>query len=192
MRHRKSGRKLGRTSSHRKATLAALSIAVIQHKKIRTTTAKAKEARSVVEKLISRAKRAVAKEGDAKPKDVHARREVFAFLRNREAVSTLFNDIAPKVASRPGGYTRVVKLGQRQGDGAEVAILELVDYNTGQEKAAPKPKAKAAATRKRGPRKGASESTKKAQKGAAEAETAEAPEQPEAAAPEAQESDSKE
>jgi len=192
MRHRKSGRKLGRTSSHRKATLSALSVAVIQHKKIRTTTAKAKEARSVVEKLISRARRAVAKEGEAKPKDVHARREVFAFLRNREAVSTLFNDIAPKVGSRPGGYTRVVKLGQRHGDGAEVAILELVDYNTGQEKAAPKPKAKAAAGRKRGPKKGTSESTKKSGETANKAESAEAPDQPEAATPEVKESDSKE
>ena len=85
MRHRKSGRKLGRTASHRKATLSSLSVALIRHKKIRTTTAKAKEARSVVEKLITRAKRAVEKEGEAKPKDVHARRVVFAFLRDREA-----------------------------------------------------------------------------------------------------------
>jgi len=92
----------------------------------------------VVEKLITRAKRAVGREGDGKVKDVHARREVFAFLRDRKAVSMLFNDIASKVSSRPGGYTRVVKLGQRRGDGAHVAVLELVDYNTGQEKQAPK------------------------------------------------------
>lgn len=141
MRHLKAGRKLGRTHSHRKATLSALSVALIQHKRIRTTTAKAKETRMVVEKLITRAKRAIQKESDGKVKDVHARREVFAFLRDRAAVSTLFNEIAAKVATRPGGYTRVVKLGQRYGDGAQVAILELVDYNTGQEKAAPKPKA---------------------------------------------------
>src|SRR3989339_1672423 len=138
MRHQNSGRKLGRTASHRKATLSALSVSLIQHKRIRTTTAKAKEARMVVEKLITRAKRAVVRETDGKQKDVHARREVFAFLRDRTAVSTLFNDIAPKVATRPGGYTRVVKLGRRLGDGAEIAILELVDYNTGQEKAAAK------------------------------------------------------
>ncbi|MBI3587369.1 MAG: 50S ribosomal protein L17 [Ignavibacteriales bacterium] len=149
MRHLNSGRKLGRTHSHRKATLSALSVSLIQHKKIKTTTAKAKEARMVVEKLITRAKRAVQKEGDGKVKDVHARREVFAFLRDRSAVSTLFNDIAPKVASRAGGYTRVVKLGQRYGDGAQVALLELVDYNTGQEKTATKTTAKSAVTRKK-------------------------------------------
>jgi large subunit ribosomal protein L17 len=185
MRHRNSGRKLGRTASHRKATLSSLSVAVIRHKKIRTTTAKAKEARSVVEKLITRAKRAVSKEGEGKPKDVHARREVFAFLRDREAVTTLFNEIAPKVAARAGGYTRVVKLGRRQGDGGEVAIVELVDYNTGQEKAAPKTKAKAAVARKRGPKKGKPETSKKA-----EGTTAESPAKTEASKPEAAESNS--
>lgn len=165
MRHLKSGRKLGRTRSHRKATLSALSVSLIQHKKIRTTTAKAKEARTVVEKLITRAKRAVQTEGDGKAKDVHARREVFAFLRDRTAVTTLFNDIAPKVANRPGGYTRVVKLGQRRGDGAEVAVLELVDYNVGQEKAAAKAKAKAKAAtapRKRTTKKGKTQAAAKA------------------------------
>jgi large subunit ribosomal protein L17 len=189
MRHGNAGRKLGRTASHRKATLSSLSVALIRHKKIRTTTAKAKEARMVVEKLITRAKNAVAKEAGAKMKDVHARREVFAFLRDREAVSTLFNEIAAKVSGRPGGYTRVVKLGRRQGDGAEVAILELVDYNTGQEKAAPKPKAKAAAGRKRGPK--GKTTAKKAAENKGEAETAETPAPAEPAAPEAKESDSK-
>jgi len=191
MRHRKSGRKLGRTASHRKATLSSLSVALIRHKKIRTTTAKAKEARSVVEKLITRAKRAVEKEGEAKPKDVHARRVVFAFLRDREAVTTLFNEIAPKVGTRAGGYTRVVKLGRRLGDGAEVAILELVDYNTGQEKTAPKPKAKAAAVRKRGAKKGKPETSKKAKEATAEVGKAETPAKTEASEPEAKESSSK-
>ncbi len=150
MRHFRSGRKLGRTRSHRKATLSALSVSLIRHKKIRTTTAKAKEARMVVERLITRAKRALQREGDGKSKDVHARREVFAYLRDRSAVATLFGEIAPKVANRPGGYTRVVKLGQRHGDGAEIAVLELVDYTVGQEKATPKTKAKAAsASRKK-------------------------------------------
>lgn len=162
MRHLNSGRKLGRTASHRKATLSALSVSLIQHKRIRTTTAKAKEARMVVEKLITRAKRAVVRETDGKQKDVHARREVFAFLRDRTAVSTLFNDIAPKVATRPGGYTRVVKLGRRLGDGAEVAILELVDYNTGQEKAAAKTAAKATATKKKPGKKPKAESAAEA------------------------------
>jgi large subunit ribosomal protein L17 len=188
MRHLKSGRKLGRTRSHRKATLSALSVSLIMHKKIRTTTAKAKEARMVVEKIITRAKNAVQRESDGKVKDVHARREVFAFLHDREAVTTLFNDIAAKVANRPGGYTRVVKLGQRLGDGAEVSVLELVDYNTGQEKAAAKPKAKAAtAGRKRGPKKGKPETSPKA-KAATTEETATKESSPK---PAAKESDSK-
>jgi len=166
MRHLKSGRKLGRTHSHRKATLSALSVSLIQHKRIRTTTAKAKEARMVVEKLITRAKRAVLREGDGKIKDVHARREAFAFLRDRTAVTSLFNDIVPKVTSRPGGYTRVVKLGQRRGDGAQVAVLELVDYNTGQEKQT----SKAAEKEKKGkaPRKKQAKGTKSAKEVAAQ------------------------
>ena len=176
MRHQNSGRKLGRTASHRKATLSALSVSLIQHKRIRTTTAKAKEARMVVEKLITRAKRAVVRETDGKQKDVHARREVFAFLRDRTAVSTLFNDIAPKVATRPGGYTRVVKLGRRLGDGAEIAILELVDYNTGQEKAAAKTAAKATTIKKKPGKKPKAESAAEApaktgKPGVAQAET---------------------
>src|SRR6185369_12874488 len=129
MRHRKSGRKLGRTASHRKATLSALSTAVLRHKKIMTTVAKAKETRMVVEKIITRAKNAVA-EGSV-VKGVAARREVYRFIKGREVIKELFTEIAVIVAKRPGGYTRVVKLGQRHGDGAEVAILELVDYNTG-------------------------------------------------------------
>ncbi len=150
MRHLKSGRKLKRTASHRKATLSSLSVSLIQHKKIRTTVAKAKETRMVVEKLITRAKNAVQKETGATMKDVHARRIVFSFLRDRQAVSTLFNDIAQKVSTRPGGYTRVVKLGRRHGDGAELAVIELVDYNTGQEKAVAKPAAAKQRARKKG------------------------------------------
>ena len=129
MRHRKSGRKLGVTASHRKAMLNALCTALIRHKKIRTTVAKAKETRMVVEKMLTRAKNAVATEGEKK--NVHARREVARFIHDRAVVKELFTEIAPKIANRAGGYTRVVKLGQRFGDGAEVAILELVDFNTG-------------------------------------------------------------
>jgi large subunit ribosomal protein L17 len=149
MRHQNSGRKLKRTASHRKATLAALCTALIVHKKIKTTVAKAKETRMFVEKIITRAKNAVAKETAPDKKNISARREVFASLRSKTAVSSLFKDIAPKVASRPGGYTRVVKLGRRLGDGAELAILELVDFNVGQDKAAAKA-AKKAAPRKKG------------------------------------------
>jgi large subunit ribosomal protein L17 len=144
-----------------------LSTALLQHKRIQTTTAKAKEARTVVEKLITRAKRAVLKEGEGQPKDVHARREVFSFLRDRSAVTTLFGEIAQKVATRQGGYTRVIKLGQRRGDGAEIAILELVDYNTGQVKAAKKPaeqKDKTTAKRSGGKGKAAVEGASEAEK----------------------------
>ncbi len=103
----------------------------------------------VVEKLITRAKNAVARETSGQNKDVHARRQSFSFLHDRKAVTSLFNDIAPKVATRPGGYTRVVKLGQRQGDGAELAVLELVDYNIAQEASAQKQTAKASKPRRR-------------------------------------------
>ena len=133
MRHRKSGRKLKRTASHRKATLIALCTALLRSKKIRTTVAKAKETRMVVEKLITRAKNAVAAEGTVK--NIHARRQIARYIKEREVIKELFNEIAQKVAHRAGGYTRVIKLGQRAGDGAEVALLELVDYNTGQETA---------------------------------------------------------
>jgi len=118
MRHLKDVKKLNRTASHRHATLANLAAAVIAHKHIRTTTLKAKEARRFVERLITHAKK----------NTVAARRLVFSKLRQRAAVTELFNEIAPKFATRNGGYTRVVKLGRRQGDGAEVSILEIVGY----------------------------------------------------------------
>jgi large subunit ribosomal protein L17 len=142
MRHRKAGRKLKRTASHRKALLASLATSLLRHKRITTTVAKAKETRVVVEKIITRSKRALAgasAAGDgAAAKFVQsagpARREVGRVIRDRAVVTELFATIAPKVASRPGGYTRIVKLGQRQGDGAELAVIELVDFQTGQEK----------------------------------------------------------
>lgn len=119
MRHRKKGKKLGRTSPHRKRTLQALSNALIENKKITTTVAKAKALRPFVEPLITRAK-----------KDTeHNRRQVFRHLQNNEMVSELFDEVAERVGDRPGGYTRVIKLGQRSGDGAEIALVELVDYN---------------------------------------------------------------
>ena len=124
MRHRKSGRKLGVTASHRKSVLNALSTALLRSKKIRTTVAKAKETRMMVEKIITRAKNAVA-END-KLKNVHARREVSRFIKDRAVVTSLFNEIAPKYADRQGGYTRIIHLGPRQGDAAEMVYLELV------------------------------------------------------------------
>lgn len=130
MRHAVKGRKLGRTASHRKSTLNSLATALFRHKKIKTTVAKAKETRTFAEKLITKAKR----------NDVSARRHVARFIKDREVVKVLFNDIVEKVGDRPGGYTRVVKLGARKGDGADLAILELVDFNEGVAKAG-KPKA---------------------------------------------------
>lgn len=149
MRHRKSGRKLKRTASHRKATLIALSTALLRNKKIRTTVARAKETRMFVERLITRAKNAITPEGDKI--NIHARRQIARYIKDREVMKELFTEIAPKVANRHGGYTRVIKLGQRYGDGAEVAVLELVDFNTGKapEKSSSKEKAKKEKTEKK-------------------------------------------
>ena len=119
MRHAKKGYKLGRTASHRRATLSALSGALIRHKQITTTLAKAKALRLYVEPLITR----------AREDTTHNRREVFRHLMDKQAVTELFEEIAEKVGDRPGGYTRVLRLGQRSGDAAEMAIIELVDYN---------------------------------------------------------------
>lgn len=131
--HGRAGRKLKRTASHRKALLSSLSTSLLRHKRIQTTLAKAKETRLVVEKLITRAKNAVAKEVEGGPKNIHARREIARHILDKDVVKMLFNEIAPKVATRPGGYTRVIKLGQRLGDGAHVAMIELVDFALGAE-----------------------------------------------------------
>lgn len=120
MRHLNDVKKLGRTASHRNAMLANMVSSVLEHKHIRTTTAKAKVARRMVDRMITHAKK----------NTVAARRLVFDRLRRRDIVKMLFDDIAPKFATRNGGYTRVLKLGRRQGDGAEIAILELVGYET--------------------------------------------------------------
>ncbi|MCB2205398.1 50S ribosomal protein L17 [bacterium] len=164
MRHAKVGKRLSRSASHRKALLSALSTALIKHKRIRTTTAKAKETRRIIEPLITRARNAYLREQSGEAVDVHARREIAKFIRDREALQMLFSEIAEKVGTRSGGYTRVLKLGHRQGDGAEMAVIELVDYNEAQdnkqrnERAA---RSKAAAQR----RKAAEERKKKADAG---------------------------
>jgi large subunit ribosomal protein L17 len=129
MRHRKSGRKLKRTASHRKALLAALASSLLRHKRIRTTTAKAKEVQPFIDRLITKAKRALAIQSNGQGTSIHARREVSRFVKDRAVVKSLFEEIAPKLMGRPGGYTRVVKLGQRHGDAAEVSVLELVDFS---------------------------------------------------------------
>ncbi|WP_010663192.1 50S ribosomal protein L17 [Marinilabilia salmonicolor] len=119
MRHRKKFNHLSRTSAHRKAMLSNMASSLIIHKRIKTTVAKAKALRMYVEPLINK----------SKTDNTHSRRIVFSHLQNKEAVSELFREISEKVASRPGGYTRILKLGNRQGDAAEVCYIELVDYN---------------------------------------------------------------
>jgi len=117
MRHRKIGRQLSRNSSHRKATLQSLSIALIKHGAIKTTVAKAKELRRVVEPLITR----------SKVDSVHNRRIAFSRLRDKECVGILFNELGSRYAERQGGYTRIIKCGYRAGDNAPMAYIELVD-----------------------------------------------------------------
>jgi large subunit ribosomal protein L17 len=119
MRHRVKGRKLGRTKPHREATLRALGTALIQEHRIKTTLPKAKELRTFVEPLIT-----VAKEDTT-----HNRRKAFSSLQSKEAVTHLFEEVGPAAADRPGGYTRVLKLGYRFGDAAQMAVIELVDFN---------------------------------------------------------------
>jgi large subunit ribosomal protein L17 len=119
MRHSRVINHLGRTSSHRKAMLANMANSLILHKRITTTTAKAKALRTFVEPLITK----------SKEDSTHSRRVVFSYLKDKEAVTELFRDISPKIAERPGGYTRILKTGNRIGDNAEMCIMELVDYN---------------------------------------------------------------
>jgi large subunit ribosomal protein L17 len=133
MRHQKSGRKLNRTSSHKKALMRNLATAIITHKRIATTEAKAKELRPYIEKLITRAKKALVREQQNKlPEgqtiDIHARRMVSADVFGKGAVQELFDTIAPKVAERAGGYCRIIKTGMRRGDAARTAIIQLVDW----------------------------------------------------------------
>lgn len=118
MRHQKRGRKLGRTASHRKAMLSNMAASVLLHKQIKTTEAKAKEARRLVDRLITYGKKGT----------THARRLAFAILRDKKATTILFDEIAPVFANRQGGYTRLIKLGYRPNDTAKVVLLQLVDF----------------------------------------------------------------
>lgn len=119
MRHGKKINHLSRTASHRKAMLANMACSLVEHKRINTTVAKAKALKKYVEPLITK----------AKTDTTHSRRIVFSYLKRKEAVKELFGDISTKVADRPGGYTRIIKTGTRQGDNAEMCLIELVDYN---------------------------------------------------------------
>jgi large subunit ribosomal protein L17 len=117
MRHQRSGKKLGRDSAHRKALYANLTGALIEHGRIKTTVTKAKAVKPIAEQMITLGRRG----------DLHARRQATAFLRSKDVVYKLFDEVAPRFAERPGGYTRIVKLGQRYGDAADMVYLELVD-----------------------------------------------------------------
>jgi len=119
MRHRKKFNHLSRTHAHRKAMMANMASSLIIHKRINTTLAKAKALRTYVEPLITK----------SKDDSTHSRRVVFGYLQNKEAVSELFREVSVKIADRPGGYTRILKTGTRLGDNAEMAMIELVDYN---------------------------------------------------------------
>lgn len=119
MRHGDKVNNLGRTASHRRALLANLANALIEHKRINTTLAKAKALRRYVEPLVTK----------AKDNTTHSRRVVFSYLQNKDAVKELFSTVAAKIGDRPGGYVRIIKLGFRRGDGAEVAMIEFVDFN---------------------------------------------------------------
>ena len=124
MRHRKSFNHLGRKSAHRKAMLANMASSLLIHKRIETTTAKAKALRSYIEPLITKTKNL-----SSVSEKTHAQRVVFSYLHDKNAVNELFGEIAEKVADRPGGYTRILKTGNRLGDNAEMCLIELVDYN---------------------------------------------------------------
>ncbi|MGN0202212.1 MAG: 50S ribosomal protein L17 [Candidatus Cryptobacteroides sp.] len=119
MRHKKAINHLGRKDGHRKAMLANMASSLIMHKRITTTVAKAKALKMYVEPLITK----------SKEDTTHSRRTVFSYLKNKEAVKELFGTVAPRIADRPGGYTRVLHTGFRQGDGADMALIELVDFN---------------------------------------------------------------
>ena len=154
MRHNKSVNHLGRKSGHRKALLSNMASSLILHKRITTTEAKAKALKQYVEPLITK----------SKEDTTHSRRVVFSYLKDKNATAELFRTVAPKVANRPGGYTRVLHVGFRQGDAAEMALIELVDFN----------EAALATTEKKAARKGTRRSAKKAAP-AAEAPAVEAP-----------------
>ena len=143
MRHRKSFNHLSRTKSHRKAMLSNMAASLILHKRIKTTTAKAKALKLYVEPLITK----------SKDDSTHSRRVVFSYLQNKDAVSELFREVSPKIMDRPGGYTRILKIGNRLGDNADMCFIELVDYNENLLTAKDEAQAKSGRRRRRGGKK---------------------------------------
>ena len=159
MRHNKKFNHLGRTASHRQAMLANMAISLIMHKRITTTLAKAKELKKYVEPLVTK----------AKEDSTNSRRVVFSYLQNKDAIKELFGPVAQKVGDRPGGYTRIIKLGFRQGDAAQICFIELVDFDEAMAKDANKKKS----TRRS--RRGGSKAVAEAPNETPAAEVAEAP-----------------
>lgn len=149
MRHGRTINHLGRKSEHRQALLSNLACSLIEHKRINTTVAKAKALRKYIEPLITK----------SKDDSTHSRRTVFSYLKNKEAVTELFREVAPKIAERPGGYVRIIRTGFRQGDNAEMAMIELVDFNTIYGKEAEKSAAKKRTRRGGATKKKADEAT---------------------------------
>ena len=181
MRHGKKINHLGRKTAHRKAMLANMACSLIEHKRINTTVAKAKALKQFIEPLITKSK---AENNQSAELGTHNRRIAFRYLRSKEAVSELFSSVAEKVGDRPGGYTRIIKLGNRLGDNADMAMIELVDFNELYN--ADKPKKKSTRRSRRSKSKGSAAATEAPAAGQAPAEeqVAEAKEEK---APEAQE-----
>ena len=162
MRHGDKINNLGRKTAHRHALLMNLACALIENKRIFTTLAKAKALRTYVEPLITK----------SKDDSTHSRRTAFSYLKNKEAVTALFKDVATKVADRKGGYTRIIKTGNRQGDAAEMAMIELVDFNEIYNNSKPKDAVKAKTTRRsRGAKKTSATTTKTTDEGTSSSET---------------------
>ena len=178
MRHNKKFNHLGRTASHRSAMLANMAISLIEHKRITTTVAKAKALKKYVEPLITK----------AKDDSTNSRRVVFSYLQNKEAIKELFGEVAAKVGDRPGGYTRIIKLGTRQGDAAQVCFIELVDFDPDMAKDGGKKKTRR--SRRGGAAKAEAAPAAEAQAPVAEEAKAEAP--AEEAAPAAEEAPAEE
>ncbi|MCC9137672.1 50S ribosomal protein L17 [Pontibacter silvestris] len=149
MRHGKKINHLGRTASHRKAMLSNMAASLILHKRVSTTVAKAKALRKYVEPLLTKAKNDT----------THSRRTVFAYLQDKESVKELFDQVAGKIANRPGGYTRILKTGYRIGDNAEMCVIELVDYNEDMQSSAGTAATGTKRTRRRGGKKSSDEAT---------------------------------
>ena len=180
MRHGKKFNHLSRTADHRRAMLANMAISLIMHKRITTTLAKAKALKKYVEPLITRAKD---ENNKTKMQTMNNRRVVFSYLQNKEALKELYGVVAEKIGERPGGYTRIIKLGSRQGDAADIAFIELVDFDENMLKT---PKAEAKKTRRSRKSAPKAEAAPAAEEAKAEAPAEEAPAAEEAKAPAAE------